>query len=270
MIFYSFSHSTLQGFEMTAQKLFVPKKAKGFARALKLDIGKEKDVAEEKWVVLGGRSLLMNRTRQNIFRYLCEYPCSTLSTVAKDFELSPASISWHLNLLLDRHLISDSKVGGQRVFYPNNMIDESVIPILALLAKPKIQTIFIKIGNIPGIKQKELCEALSFGHQSINTFTNQLEDMKLITIVRDGKFRRYYPTDTLDQLKVLHRKILKEFRTWVIKSFKTDGVNPKIIRVTDRVLFLQITSGTSVGSLRLSVNPFGSIIQNKAQFLKEL
>ena len=63
---------------------------------------------------------------------------------------------------------------------------------------------------------------------------------------------------------------MKDFRKWVIKSFKHDGVNPKLIRVTDRILFLQITSGMDTKSIKLSANPFYSIVQNKKRFLAEL
>lgn len=245
-------------------------KSKGFAKAFKLDIGREKEVIDEKWEVSGGRSLLMNPIRQKIFKYLCEYPCSSLSTIANDFKISPASMSWHLNLLLERKIITKMKAGGQRIFYPTNIIDKSTIPVLILLANPKIHDLFIKIKATPGIKQKELSEELGLSHQSINTFSSRLKYKDLIEIVRDGKFTRYYPTKKLDELEISQRKNLKEFRKWVIKIFKYDGVNPKLIKVSDRLLYLQITSGTTIESISLSVNPFYSVVQNKKRFLSEL
>jgi predicted transcriptional regulator len=245
-------------------------KLKGFAKAFKQDIGREKEIIEEKWEVLGEKSLLMNPVRQNIFKYLCEFPCSSLSTIASDFKISVASMSWHLNLLFERKIILKKKIGGQRIFYPQNIIDPNTIPVLFLLANPKIHDLFIKIRELPGISQKELGEELGMSHQSINTFTNRLKTENLISVVRDGKFARYYPTNRLTDLEISQRKNLKEFRKWVIKVLKFDGVNPKLIRVTDQMLFLQITMGTSVESIKLSVNPFNSIIKNKSRFLAEL
>jgi DNA-binding MarR family transcriptional regulator len=255
---------------MTKKAATKVNRSKSFAKAFKRDIGREKEVVEEPWEVQPGKSLLMNPTRQMIFKYLCEYPCSTLSTIAHDIQLTPPSTSWHLKLLSERKLIVESKLGGQKVYYPQEMIDQKVIPLLSLLANPKIKDIFVNVLESPGIRQKELIELLNLSHQSVNTFSQRLANEDLISVLRDGKFTRYYPTKKLNELENAQRKKLKEFRKWVIKAFKFDGVNPKLIRVTDRQLFLQITSGKDIKSFKLSVNPFITIIQDKSRFLSEL
>ena len=257
-------------FTMVDPKHGEKKKTKGFAKAFKLDIGREKDIIDEKWRIGSGRSLLMNTTRQNIFRYLCEYPCSALSTIANDLGLSPATMSWHLKLLLKNKLISESRSNSQRLYYPWNMVNQSAIPVLALLSKPRIQKLFVKILHTPGIKQKDLSEYFGLGHQSINSFTNQLKDVELINVVRDGKYTRYYPTSKLEDLEMAQRKNLKVFRNWVIRALKMDGVNPKLVRATENKLFLKITTGTELENFLLSVNPFRSTLQERGRFLAEL
>lgn len=244
--------------------------SQGFAKAFKKDIGHEKDLIDEKWEVSDGRSLLMSEVRQNIFKYLCEFPCGSLSTIAKDLKLSVATVSWHLNLMLERKLLSEIQSGGHRVFYPTNMVEGEAIPILIQLANPKIHDIYLIIRETPGISQKNLSNELGMSHQSINTYTNRLKRYELISVVRDGKFIRYYPTQKIEELSKSQRKNLKEFRKWIIKIFKYDGVNPKLIRVTDQQIFLQITSGTNVESLVLSINPFQSIFNDRARFLVEI
>jgi DNA-binding MarR family transcriptional regulator len=243
---------------------------KSFAKAFKQDIGRDKEISEEGWEIQTGKSLLMNPTRQKIFRYLCEYPCSSLSTIARDIQLSAPSTSWHLKLMEERKLIARESIGNQIVFFPVEMIEFSLIPILSLLTNPKINDIFIKIFESPGIQQNELTHKLGVSHQSINTFTNRMENEGLISIVKDGKFTRYYPTKKLGQLEINQRKKLKEFRKWLIKALKFDGVNPILIRATDHELTLQITSGKSLKSIKLSINPFISVIQNKPRFLASL
>lgn len=246
------------------------KAGKSFAKALKRDIGREKDIIDESWEVQTGKSLFMNQTRQRIFRYLCEFPCSSLSTIARDIQLSVPSTSWHLKLMEERRLIYRETIGNQIVFFPGEMIEGSLIPILSLLTNLKTNEIFIEILRSPGIKQNELTERLGVSHQSINTFTNRMENVGLISIVKDGKFTRYYPTKKINQLEIKQRKKLKGFREWIIKELKYDGVNPKLLRVTDRELTFQITSGRSLKSIKLSVNPFVSVIQNRARFLATL
>jgi DNA-binding MarR family transcriptional regulator len=246
------------------------KNKKSFAKAFKRDIGRDKELIEESWEVHTGKSLLMNSKRQQIFRYLCEYPCSTLSTVSRDLKLTPPATTWHLKLLVNRKLLSENRLQNKKIFYPPEMIDASTISVLFLLADPKINEIFTRILDTPGITQKELSVELNFSHQSINVFTGRLEKENLISMVRDGKFTRYYPTQRLNELELAQRKKLKEFRKWVIKAFKFDGVNPKLIRATDRQLILQITSGQSLKTMNLSVNPFRTLLQSKQRFLSEL
>jgi DNA-binding transcriptional ArsR family regulator len=245
-------------------------KSRGFAKAFKFDIGREKDIIEEDWEISNRRSMLMNPIRQKILKYLCEYPCTSLSIIAHDLNLAPSTISWHLNKLLEHKILSEVKDRGKRLFYPPNMINGEMVPVFSLLAKPKIHDIFIKIREWPGISQKELSEELGMSHQSIYTFTNKLEKTELISILRDGKFTRYYPTKRITDLEFDQRKNLKEFRKWIIKVLKFDGVNPKLIKVTDQELNLQIQVGTHIESLKLSVNPFKSILEDKTRFLTGL
>jgi DNA-binding MarR family transcriptional regulator len=245
-------------------------KTRGFAKAFKLDIGREKEIVEEAWEVSSGRSMLMNPIRQKILKYLCKYPCTSLSVLSSDLNLAPATISWHLNQLIERKILSEVKNRGKRLFYPPNMINDEMVTVFSLLAKPKIHDIFMKIRESPGISQKELSDELGMGHQSVYTFTNKLENGEIISKLIDGKFTRYYPTKRINELENDQRKNLKEFRKWIIKVLKFDGVNPKLIKVTEQELYLQIQVGTGIVSLKLSVNPFKSILEDKTRFLTEL
>ena len=179
-------------------------------------------------------------------------------------------MSWHLKLFVDRKLLVGRKVGGQKVFYPQNMFDRTAVPILSLLGNPKINRIFISVIKTPGISQKQLSVQQKLSHQSIYSFINRIIDEGLVKIIKDGKFTRYFPTTKINQLQIAQRKSTKEFKTWVIKALKFDGVDPKLIRVTDKLLLIQIQAGAEIESMKLSVNPFYSIVQNKKQFLAEL
>jgi predicted transcriptional regulator len=150
------------------------------------------------------------------------------------------------------------------------MLQSETIPIFSLLAKPKIHDIYQKIREWPGISQKELSEELGMSHQSIYTFTKKLEKVDLISLLKDGKFTRYFPTKRINELEKEQRKNLKEFRKWIIKVLKYDGVNPKLLKVTDQELLLQIQVGTKLLTLKLSVNPFKSIMEDKTRFLTGL
>jgi DNA-binding transcriptional ArsR family regulator len=240
---------------------------KGFAKAFKQDISREEDIAAEKWEVKKGRSLLMNPIRREIFRYLCEFPCNHLSGISRDLGITPPSTSWHLKKMIERNLITSRKKHGKSIFYPTNMIDEDDIEILALINDEKVKHIFLTIINNPGLTQKEVGDQLRIQHQTVIWFTQKLENVGLISTLEDGKFKRYYPTSKLSELSDLHISKMKAFREWVIKTLKYDGIDPEVIRVTDKFILLRISIGKDKTSLELPTNPFLTVLGLKKNHL---
>jgi DNA-binding MarR family transcriptional regulator len=240
---------------------------KGFAKAFKQDISREEDIATEKWEVKKGQSLLMNPVRREIFRYLCEYPCNHLSGISRDLGITPPSTSWHLKKMIERDLITTKKIHGKTIFYPVNMIEEDDIEILALINDEKVKNIFLTIINNPGSSQKDISDQLEIQHQTVIWFTQKLEIAGLISILEDGKYRRYYPTNKLSELSETHITKMKAFREWVIKMFKYDGIDPEVIRVTDKFIMFRVSIGKDKTTLELSTNPFLTVLGLKKDHL---
>ncbi len=243
------------------------KKKKGFAKAFKQDISREEDIAIEKWEVKKGQSLLMNPVRREIFRYLCEFPCNHLSGISRDLGISPPTTSWHLKKMMTRDLIATKKINGKSIFFPTNMIDEEDIEILSLINDVKVKHIFLTILNGPGLSQKEISDELKVQHQTVIWFTNKLENTGLISTLEDGKYKRYYPTGKLSELSDLHISRMKAFREWVIKAFKYDGIDPEVIRSTDKFILFKVSIGKDKTTLELPTNPFLTVLGLKKDHL---
>ncbi|MCK5559894.1 MAG: winged helix-turn-helix transcriptional regulator [Thermoplasmata archaeon] len=240
---------------------------KGFAKAFKQDIGREEDIAVEKWEVRKGQSLLMNPVRREIFRYLCEFPCNHLSGISRDLAITPPTTTWHLKKMIDRDLIARKKINGKIIFYPLNMIEEADIIILALINDLKVKRIFLTIKENPGITQKEISLNLELKHQTVLWHTSKLEDVGLISTIEDGKFKRYYPTNLLSELGDTHLSKLRAFREWLIKALKYDGIAPEVIRTTDKFILLRITTGREKTTLELPTNPFSTVLGISKEYL---
>jgi DNA-binding MarR family transcriptional regulator len=233
---------------------------KGFAKAFKQDIGREEDIAVGKWEVKKGQSLLMNPVRREIFRYLCEFPCNHLSGISRDLGLTPPTTSWHLKKMIERNFILTKKIHGKSIFYPANMIEEDDIEILALINDEKVKHIFLNIINNPGSSQKDISEHLKVQHQTVIWFTQKLEKTGLISTLEDGKYRRYYPTNKLSELSDTHISKMKAFREWIIKMFKYDGIDPEVLRVTDKFIMFRVSIGKDKTTLELLTNPFFTVL----------
>lgn len=204
-------------------------------------------------------TLTMNPRRQEILQYVCRYPCSRLSKIAKDLELSMAATKWHLERLTEKNFINKELVNGDVVFYPVNMIDKKDVETFSVINNERAIPIFRSILTNSGIKQKDLYKKVQLNQRTVVRHTSELEKVGMIESIQDGKFMRYYPTKLIEKMEGDYRKKAGRFRKHMLKMLKKDGVGPKVIRSTDRAFHVRITAGEKKSSLELSTQPFVSI-----------
>lgn len=228
--------------------------------AFKKEIGEETE-APKGPAEPAKETLTMNPRRREIFQYLCRYPCTRLSKIARDLELSNAATKWHLERLVEKDFIVKDEVNNDTVFYPTTMIDDSDVEIFTIMNHERATPIFRKILSDSGITQKVLLTEVQLNQRTVVRHTQELERAGLIEIIQDGKFRRYYPTHLVEKMSVNYRKRVKGFRKHLLKKLKDDGVKPKVMRATDNALHVKITAGEKKSVLELGTQPFASVIE---------
>jgi DNA-binding transcriptional ArsR family regulator len=201
-------------------------------------------------------SLLLNNTRREIYQYICRYPCSHLTGIAKDLNMTPPSIEYHLKKMLNEHLICTKRVGKKTVYYPFEMVAEEDIPLLALIHDRKAKQILAAVLKSPCLMQKEISGILSLKRQTVRWYIARLKEAGLVDIVEDGVCRRYSPTKLLDLKSELYRKRLTQFKDHVINGLIMDGMNPRIVKSTQDQLVIQIGNGSLDSLLKLILDPF--------------
>lgn len=226
----------------------------------------KKEIEEDKEAPKGPaepikETLTMNPRRQEILQYLCRYPCSRLSKIAKDLELSNAATKWHLERLSEKDFITKEVVNKDTVFYPTNLIDQRDVVTFSAMNHERAIPILRRIISNSGITQKVLLEDVQLNQRTVVRHASELEKVGLIEIIQDGKFRRYYPTELIDMMEIDYRKRVKKFRKQILKMLKNDGVNPKVVRATDSALHVKITSGEKTNVLELGTQPFTSVLE---------
>ncbi len=202
------------------------------------------------------KGVLMNSTRRRILQYLSRYPCIHLHGLAKSMGLSINNARWHLGKLLENGYLSTLKMGNKRIYFPTGMIEVEDVNILAIVNNTNSARIFPIIAATPGITQKEISEIVDIKQQTLIDKIKLFEEVGLITSVRDGRYKRYYPTQLIEDREKQNHKRFKEFRHIMLKVLVRDGVNPQIIRTTDKNIHIQITSGKDKSDLILYINPF--------------
>lgn len=206
-------------------------------------------------------TVTMNPRRQEILSFLCRYPCSRLSKIARELELSNAATKWHLARLMEKDFIAVKVINGDKVFFPTDMIDGTDVGLFACMNHERAIPIFRRVLSGSGVTQKDLLEDVQMNQRTVVKHATELEKVGLITIIQDGKFRRYYPTELVEKTMLEYRKRVKRFRRNLLKKLKDDGVNPKVVRATDSSLHVRITSGEKMNVLELGTQPFSSVLE---------
>lgn len=203
-------------------------------------------------------SLLMHPQRRELFRLLCARPCATVGELAREAGLSSNAVRWHLERLAAANLIVR---GPPATYYAVGFIDPKDGPLFRVLAEAGARHAFRAILEAPGTTQHELCAALGVSRQSVFKSTSVLERHGLATSIRDGRFRRYYPTELLAVRREAHRVRAKAFSDALVKRLEANGLTPKVLRSTDRELLVRIARGKSAEVLDLPLDPFTTALE---------
>jgi DNA-binding transcriptional ArsR family regulator len=203
------------------------------------------------------KSILMNTSRCVIFEYLCLHPCSTVTAIAKGLSVSESSVRWHLDKLILERFVT-VKDNGSTIFFPTNMINPDHIDIFRLMAMDKSSAIIKSIDSKKGVYQNEISKKLELNIRTIMKYTSDLEYYGIIRCANDGKYKRYYMTGLIDDLKEYYRRHSKHFKEYIIKKTRRDGLRPKIMLSTPDLLRLKLEMGGDIKVLTLPLIPFGA------------
>ncbi len=203
------------------------------------------------------KSILMNTSRCVIFEYLCLRPCSTVTGIAKGLAVSESSVRWHLDKLVFERFVT-VKENGSTIFFPTNMINPDHLDVFRLMAMDRSNAILESIKFKKGVYQNELSKELELNIRTVMKYASDLEFFGIIRCSNDGKFKRYYMTNLIDDLKEYYRKNSKHFKEYIIKKTRSDGLKPKIMLSTPELIKLKLEMKGDIKVLTLPLIPFGA------------
>ncbi|MFQ6107802.1 MAG: winged helix-turn-helix transcriptional regulator [Thermoplasmata archaeon] len=206
-------------------------------------------------------SVLMNRNRQRIFQFLCNFPCSHQKRIAASLELSNPTVRWHLQKLIQSGYVKSRTVGGRVVYYPAEMISgDRAIEVFYWMGNRKVNILFRTLLERQGSTIEDLAETLGGGRSRIRLGLATLERLGMIVPVIDGRYKRYFPTDEVTSIESSNRKRLRQFKRFLMKKLENDRLNPEIHMSRSREAEIQIKIGKTRSQLVIPPEPLANVI----------
>jgi predicted transcriptional regulator len=207
-----------------------------------------------------GETILLNPQRQSILQYLSRFPCNHMNGIVRDLNLSYPTVKWHIDLMIKQEFVSYKKLGNKNVYYPYNMIAERDVELFTFLNKDKARLLYVLLIKKPGLTQKEICKLSNMSNRTVISYLNDLITYKFIRVRKDGIYRRYYPTNLINDLMDSYRNRMNGFRKDIKRKLIKDGLNPVIIRAQDNLLQIQIGDLKDTYILKIYANPIVTLL----------
>ena len=216
---------------------------------------------EERQPRKGMKSVLSNPVRQQIYQYLTLHPCAYLSLMSKDLLISIHTLEWHLKKLSDSGYVAEQRIGGYRIYFPVRLVDKEDVRALHLLNRENHRLVFSCIMHHPGMSMKECAENCDLSVSSAVSAIADLKAENLITSVEDGRFRRFFPSDRLQELLDRGEEGQEAFLKWLIDCLYEDGLQPEIAKKEGGFVQLSLKSGGSTSGMTVGLNPWKSVLK---------
>jgi DNA-binding MarR family transcriptional regulator len=210
-----------------------------------------------------GETILLNTQRQLILQYLSKYPCNHMNGIVRDLGLSYPTVKWHIDLMIKQEFVSYKNIGNKNVFFPYNMIADKDIELFTFLNKDKARVLYSLLINKPGLTQKEICTLSKMSNRTVISYLMELVDYGFINVRKDGIYRRYYPSNLINELMNSYRDRMNSFRKEIKRKLIRDGLNPIIVRAHDNMLQIQIGDMKDTSILKIYANPIMTLLSKE-------
>jgi len=144
-------------------------------------------------VKLHRKELLVNASRNLIYRTIRENPGINPSEIERMTNLTNKNVAYHLNKLLDYHLIVDVKSANGKGYFRNSSTDSSSERMLRLHSKNPTERMIIAIlSSNPGISRKEIGSIAGISGPSVSWHISRLEKDNIVEKIREGTIVHHY------------------------------------------------------------------------------
>ena len=143
-------------------------------------------------------NVLNTEVRKNLYQYIDEFPGSHLREIARELDLKPSNVAWHLRKLEQTNLVRSRVIGGKKVYYLVEGGAEARIEAIAesILRNKNAGEIMEFLVRHPGKHLLEIANALDLNHHTVKWHIRKMYIAELIDgDTTNSAYPVYYPTD---------------------------------------------------------------------------
>ena len=156
------------------------------------------------FITLGGikyvtpENVLNTEVRKNLYNYIDTYPGSHLREIARELDLKPSNVAWHLRKLEQTNLVRSRVIGGKKVYYlvEGGVEARKEAIAEAILRNKNARDIMLYLAKHPGKHLLEIAHALHLNHHTVKWHIKKMYMAELIDgDTSNSAYPVYYPTD---------------------------------------------------------------------------
>jgi DNA-binding transcriptional ArsR family regulator len=152
---------------------------------------------------ISDNEILDDPNRAGIYRLIQAEPGISTKDVADRLHLAWGTVTHHLTKLEKRRFVVSKKYGKYRRYFANGQGGSDRKDELAVLRLDRTGDVAALIRANPGMTQKAVSEALGVSSSTILWHVKRLEEVRLVTKVREGKIVRYYPGEGMANVALI-------------------------------------------------------------------
>lgn len=126
-----------------------------------------------------------------VLLFIQQNPGCHLRQIKRDLEMSMGTIQYHLNLLEKSGKVISERHSLHRFYFPVSIFEKHDRDILKILNQETAREILMFIVESKNPTQTEIVEKIKISAASVNWHIKRLTDFRIISEVRDGKYKRY-------------------------------------------------------------------------------
>ena len=227
--------------------------------AFKKAVETEPPITEDTESKSKASSVLMNSNRRKIFQFLCFRPCSSISIMAAELNLSRVTITWHVEALLEAGYLEDVKCKNRVVYCPRGMISSgNAMTITTVLGNDLCRKVYKVILESNGADVNSLKGTLRLS--SVTPSLRRLEDVGLISSVRDGRHKRFFPTMLLEEIIGKEGARSKAFRRSLVRRMENEHLRPEIMEIKGGGLVIMIKLFGQAEEIEVPFQPIETLL----------
>ncbi|RLF47623.1 MAG: hypothetical protein DRN20_05720 [Thermoplasmata archaeon] len=213
----------------------------------------------------GVEALMLNGTRRLIYSLLTKRPCISMRGLARLAGVSLATTRWHLLKLENSKYVSSRPMHHDRgkkavLYYPTNLVLDEDVYTLSLLSDGITRRIYLVVAENPGFFRAELEREVGASSGAIGRGLAELVSANLLSVVRDGKYRRYYPTGLVEKKAEAYHVRARAFVKYLEKKMRAEGLEVIIKHSSGYEVIITVRQGRNAVSMEVRTNPFISVL----------